>query len=199
MNEDTNCENNDNIKTFILVFMAIIWRRVLITSLIYCEHNKVKICKDIILKALKFNIYSPVGITNIIKPYINKALKDGFLMPRDYRKNIYVTRAIKLYKDGYDVIKSNVRLGEIDFLSNYALTIFSTDEADIKLVDEEKKDILEYVGDDHLNDIIDERICTCKLCDLVNSWDINEELVLTDDPFQHTVMKGLTIALDATY
>ena len=194
-------EPSDNIKTFILIFMAIIWRRVWITTMIYCDHNKITITKDVVLKALKFNIYSEAGIGNTLKPYIIKALKDGFLMPQDYSKNVYATRAIKLYKSAYNIVRMKDRDEEVKFLKEYAFKVFDINNNITNDITEENKDIINSITrGDHNNDLENEgNECLCKMCELVDSWDINESLIFSSDPFQNTIMKGLTSALDGGY
>ena len=218
-------EPNDNIKTFILIFMAIIWRRVWITTVIYCEHNKVNISKKIVLMALKFNTYSTAGIGNTLKPYITKAMIDGFLMPKFYEKNLYATRAVNLYKSGYEIVKKRNRYAEIKFLKDYAFKVFDIENKVMNDVAEESKDTLAAIersvksnntdnsddnsdlGSDVTSDTSDDNIeetifitngdkCYCKMCELVNSWDINENLIFSDDPFQNAIMKTLSSALE---
>jgi hypothetical protein len=217
-------EPSDNIKTFILVFMAIIWRRVWITTAIYCEHNKINLHSSVVLKALKYNIFSEAGIGHTLQPYIVKALTDGFLMPKFYENNIYATRAVKLYKKGYEIVKTKNRQKEIQFLKDYAMSVFKTDSDVVTDVTEETKDTLKQVEikQDNFNDsgcfsdttsgnlsdtsetepegIIDlitsPEKCKCKLCELVDSWDVNLDLIYSDDPFQNVVMKGLMTTLE---
>ena len=227
---------SDNIKTFMLIFMAIIWRRVWITSAIYCEHNKLNLSNDIVLKALKYNIFSDAGMESVLKPYITKAFSDGFLMPSFYEKNIYATKAVKLYKSAHDIIKSKNKFSKLLFLKEYALSIFKMDKGMVNEATEETKDAInidnksknnidtnnttnftsEYTSGDFSdtsgdsespdlnrknNDgvllplIIDQ--CDCKLCKLVNSWDVNTSLIFSD-PFQNVLMFGLNIALKNT-
>ncbi len=218
-------EPNDNIKTFILIFMAIIWRRVWITTVIYCEHNKVNISKNIILMALKFNIYSTAGIGSTLKPYITKAMIDGFLMPKFYKKNLYATRAVKLYKSAYEIVKKRNRYEEIKFLKDYAFKVFDIEKKIMNDVAEESKDIIAAIeksvklnnadnsldksvhGSDVTSDTSDYNVeetvfipnkdkCDCKMCQLVNSWDISVKLIFSDDPFQNAIMKALSSALE---
>ena len=144
-------EKDDNIKTFILVFMAIIWRRVWLTAAIYCEHNKLKLSNDIVVVSLKYNIYSNAGIGNVLKPYINKALVDGFLMPKIFKKNIYATRAVKLYKTAYNIIMSKNNKVELLFLKEYALSIFKMDRKSVKDVVEETRDTVNIVDNKDKN------------------------------------------------
>ncbi len=239
-------EPSDNIKTFILAFMAIIWRRVWITTAIYCEHNKINISKEVVLKALKYNIFSRAGIGNTLKPYIAKALSDGFLMPKFYEKSIYATRAVKLYKPAHAIVKLRNRKDELDFLKTYAFKVFETDNTMVKEVADESKDTLKDIetserpersesdiSSDFVSDISisDENLaennsaennsdestnskqtegtpdpalfqlqerCKCKLCELIDSWDINIGLIYSEDPFKNVVMKGLSAALEYT-
>lgn len=200
-------EPSDNIKTFILVFMAIIWRRVWITTLIYCKHNNINICKNIVLKSLKFNIFSSAGIGHTLKPYITKALEDGFLMPQYFNQNIYATRAVKLYGPAYKIIKSRSKSEEIKFLKDYTLSILDNDIA------EEKKDAMKLVGiefdnasdnNDTTSDTTSDTEktfipidrCKCKICELIDSWDVNVDLIYSKDPYQNIIMKGLMSVLD---
>ena len=289
-------EPSDNTRTFVLAFMAIIWRRVWITTAIYCEHNNLNVNKSIVLKALKYNIFSQAGIGNTLKPYIIKALTDGFLMPQFYERNIYANRAIKLYKPAYAVIKKKNRHAEIQFLKNYAFKVFNMDSNSVTGVADESKDVLmdinistgknetksmeqsdassdnsydnsdepigdnlsgynsdeptgynsdEPIGDnsdeptgyisdeptgynsdepigDNLSGYISDNLtwdnlsgynsdepieehrsvdmdrCGCKLCELVDSWDINLALVYSNDLFRNVILKGLMTALDNT-
>ena len=251
-------EPSDNMKTFIFVFMCIIWRRVWITTAIYCEHNNIDLTKDVVLKALKYNIFSNAGIGNTLRPYIVKALTDGFLMPQFYEKNIYATRAVKLYKPAYSIIKANNREDELKFLKEYALSIFKMEPTMVNDVADETKDALNDItenqndtpnnsdssdfsdtnlsdtnlsdsnlsdssdtnlsdtnlSDSNLGDTTKENIedislddafpgeirqrCPCKLCELVDSWDVNMALIFSDDPFQNVVMRGLSIAWENT-
>ena len=218
-------EPSDNIKTFLLTFMCIIWRRVWITTAIYCEHNSIKINKDTVLKSLKYNIFSKAGIGNVLQPYITKALTDGFLMPQFYKKNLYATRAVKLFKPAYEIIRKKDKEAELNFLKDYALSVFKPDPAIVSAVKEETKDTLKDIGSsdpsdpvtdpsktDPVTDPVTDPItdpsehnslfpgkimerCPCKLCELVDSWDVNMDLVFSDDPFQNIVMKGLSDAL----
>ena len=239
-------EPSDNIKTFVVVFMAIIWRRVWITTAIYCEHNKINISKEVVLKALKYNIFSRAGIGNTLKLYIAKALGDGFLLPKFYEKSIYATRAVKLYKPAYAIVKLNSRKAELEFLKTYAFKVFETDNTMVNEVADESKDTLKDietserpersdsdVSSDFVSDISisDENLaennsdennsdenntkqtektpnptlfsqlqerCKCKLCELIDSWDINIGLIYSEDPFKNVVMKGLSAALEYT-
>lgn len=217
-----------NIKTFLLAFMAIVWRRVWITTVIYCEHNRLKLSSDVVLKCLKFNIFSEAGIGNTIKPYIIKAFKDGFLMPQFYEKNIYASRAVKLYKKAFEIVKLKNEKLETEFIKEYALSIFDTDEKNVTEVAEETNDAVNNINNptNDNSDSIDstdnssdnENIyfrtneefrtfskimelpekCKCKMCEIVDSWDVNIELIYSEDPFRKVIMKGLSLALDGT-
>lgn len=195
-----NIIDDGSSKTFILSFIAIIWRRVWITSVIYSKHNNINISHIIILKCFKYNIFSDAGIANDIKPYITKALADGFLMPQFYRKNKNATKAINLFSQVYEIVKTNDKNKEYEFIRNYALEIFNNNE----LSREETQEITTNNSDPKNNHeitsnnfdsesknninfnsiIISNRICKCKLCEVIDSWDVNIDLIYSDDPFQ---------------
>lgn len=173
-------------QAFILSFLAVIWRRVLITVYIYCDHNCITMSSNVVLKCLKYNVLAPTGIGNTLKPYITKALDVGFLMPEDYKSNIYVERAVKLFGDAYKIIKNN-RKDEMKFIHDYAAAAF---EKTYKLL---KKEIEDTQFSDEQ---IEQPKHSCKLCDLVQLWDINLGLVNSDDPFQNVLMYGLLRAFE---
>ena len=196
-------EPSVNLKTFMLCFMAIIWRRVWITTFIYCNHNKINLTKDVVLKCLKYNIYSEAGIGNTLKPIIKIVIRDGFIMPQQHRDNLYATRAIFLYKKAYSVIKSNNRQKEIDFIQDYSMSLYSNQDKDIEEATYETSDSLSLVNNKNedesgssdsseVSDNINMNWCDCKLCQLVNAWDINDDLIYSEDPFQNIILKGLT-------
>lgn len=193
-------ELTDNLRTFVLVFMSVIWRRVWITTTIYCEHNGLELNKDIILKCLKYNIMSDTGIGNTLKPYIKVAFKDGFIMPSLYRKNLYATRAIMMYKDAYEIVKKHDPNLETEFIKDYALSIFKLEPKQVSESASEIQDTIKEANQldsdtdsDKSQSEMDK--CNCRLCDLINAWDINMSLVYSDDPFQNIIMTGLmTIA-----
>jgi len=220
-------EPSDNVKTFMLCFTAIIWRRVWITTAIYCEHNKINLSNSVVLKALKYNVLSDVGIGNTLRPYIAIALKDGFIMPQCYKKNLYATRAVLMFKDAYEVIKKKDREEEIKYISRYAMSVFQSDKESVKDVANETKDTKNIKagnsditnpsttnfgdsnfssdstfssdsGDSEDNNESPEidSPCDCKMCQLVNSWDIDLSLGLSEDPYQNVVMNGLMAVLN---
>jgi len=188
---------------FILSFLAVIWRRVWITAQIYSWHNFVDLDDGIVLKCLKYNILAPTGIGNTIKEYLTKALKTGFLMPKDYEKNIYAQRAIKLYSQAYKIASSKDRDSEIKFIHDYASSVFDL-KSDlnnnnecidtIKDIDKEKTieeiTILNILGDKNHNH-------NCKLCNQIEIWNIDLGLMHSEDPYQNVIMYGLLAALES--
>lgn len=158
-------------KTFVLSFMAIIWKKILNTSFIYSNHINLKLDPGIVLKVMKYEIYSPIGIYNNIKPYFKKSVEDGFLMPNFYRKNKYSMEAVKMFDESYKIIQTSDRQKEIDFLRNYASNINYDQTLEIK----NKKGV-----------------CVCALCQIVESWDINLDLLYSNDPFQNQMMQTLS-------
>ena len=205
-----------NIKTFILCFMAIIWRRVWITALIYCNHNKIEINRTVILKSLKYNIFSNAGIGYGLKPYIKEALTVGFLMPKTVEKNIYATRAVNLYKLAYEIVKLGNKNAEIKFIHDYMMTVFSRDKKSAEKIKEESIDTIDIIDDtndtgdtnntgdtndntgddDDLIFVYGKEKHTCKLCTIVDSWDITINLLYSNDPYQNILMKGLMNTLN---
>jgi hypothetical protein len=199
-------EPDMNIKTFILCFTSIIWRRVWITAIIYCKHNNIKNNRSVILNALKYNVFSDAGIGHVLMPYIREALTKGFLMPKTYEKNLYAMRAVMLYSKAYNIIKTEDKDAEKKFIHDYMTSVF-TDEKNT--IEEESKDTLNISDcNDNINNnknnhddkddgavidmILSDPIpCDCKLCELVNSWDVNIDLVYSDDPYQNILMQGL--------
>lgn len=217
-----------NIKTFLLVFSAIIWRRVWITAAIYCEHNNMKLDKPTVLKSLKFNVFSEFGIGSVIRPYIVKSLTDGFMMPQFYEQNFYATRAVKLFKPAFEIIKANDRDKEIKFIQDYSMCIFDINENKAEETANEIRDLVEELeqseqserskGSERIEDKSGDGIegnglesdnkklfvllgsrkkdCVCRMCELVNSWDIESGLIYTEDQFQKIVYKGLITTLE---
>ena len=209
-----------SVKTYSFIFTAILWRRVWITSIIYCEHNNIKMDKSIILKCLKYNVFSGAGIINIIKFYIDKALSDGFMMPQFYKENIYATKASELFRSAYEVInKKNIEL-ETEFIKKYATSIFDSEKdqnkekytkrknekkyrnkKNRKTVNIEKKNIELISETENILSIINGQDTeqnffsmikhSCKLCDLIDSWDINTDLIFDCCPFQTKAMNIL--------
>ena len=165
-------------KAFILSFMAIVWKRILITTSIYRKHTKNKNTKEIIIKVMKYEIYSDSGIYNNIKPYLGKAIEDGFLMPQFYKQNIYANESVKLFEKSYEIVRENDRAKEISFLKKYSSiqkSIIPFDVFPVKLQ-----------GDK----------CICNFCQLIDSWDINIDLLYSDDYNQNNLMKSLIYAIN---
>lgn len=158
-------------KTFVLSFMAIIWKKILITSFIYSNHINLKLDPGIVLKVMKYEIYSPIGIYNNIKPYFKKSVEDGFLMPNFYRKNKYSMEAVKMFEESYKIIQTSDRQKEIDFLRNYVSNINYNQIPEIQNKN---------------------GVCVCTLCQIVESWDINLDLLYSNDPFQNQMMQTLS-------
>lgn len=181
--------------TFIISFIAVIWRRIWVTSLTYCDHNDININHHIVIKSLKYNLLSPTGICNTIKPYLIKALNIGFLMPQDYKDNMYAERAVKLFSEAYEISYDMVK--ELEFIHEYASYVFEYDDPflhnleesfdafnDIDGFDTSSTNITHFDGDHK-----------CKLCDLMETWDIELNLVYSDDIYQNIIMYGLIYIL----
>lgn len=172
---------------FILCFLAIIWRRVLITVYLYCNHNGVTMSSNVVLKCLKYNVLAPTGIGNDLRPYLTRALDVGFLMPEEYKNNIYAERAVKLFGDAYKIINNN-KGEEMNFIHEYAASSF---EKTSKMF---RKELIDTNLSD--SEIEEEPKHSCKLCNYIDLWDINLGLVHDDDPYQNVLIYGLLRAFD---
>ena len=183
-----------NTRTFLLSYMAVIWRRVWITGLIYTEHNKLPLNKNILSLSIKYNIFAGTGIVSILKPYIIKSLEDGFMMPRFYEKNYYATRVVKLYKSSYEVAKADNAELEIKFIKDYVFKLYDEyNENKTKEMEIEKKDIVGNNKSNYIN-----LICDCQLCNNINSWNIHSDLIYAENVFQNVMLKGLMATLENT-
>ena len=191
---------------FILSFLAIIWRRVWITSMIYADHNNIAINSNIVLKCLKYNILAETGIGNLIKPFLIKALTSGFLMPKDYENNLYAQRAVKLFGEAYKICKKRDKSKEeeLKFVHNYASSVFQQIEPFLADNFKESLDLMADVTKMpplHNKDI-DEALKRlnirhhCELCELIDLWNIKLELVHNDDPYTNVIMTGLLRCLE---
>lgn len=157
---------SDDIKTFLICFMRIIWGKIWSDSNIYSTYNNISLNYDIVLKTMKYHIFSEGGILiSELKPYIIKAMEDGFLMPKFYKQNNYVESAIQLYKSAYEIVKTKDRDKEIKFIINNNIPANDIDN----------------------NKIIDKN----NLCTLIDSWDINLNLIYSKDKFQNVTMLSL--------
>jgi len=173
-------ETSLDAKAFILSFMAIVWKRILITTAIYRKHsrNKNKDIKEIVMKVMKYEIYSESGMYNDIKLYLAKAIEDGFLMPQIYKQNIYSVEAINLFEKSYKIVQENDRSKEISFLKKYS---------------DVKKSQIPF---DVFPIKMEDGRCICNFCQLIESWDINIDLLYFGDVNQDNLMKSLVYAIN---
>lgn len=208
--------NDLNLKSFTLIFSSILWRRILITGIIYCKHNNELLNKNVLLKSLNYNIYSNTGLLNHLKPYIKKILTDGFLFPKLYKKCIYLSKGIKMYSEAYRIINENDPFKKLNFIIDFSFDVFSLNEKSVESIDKESHDIFKLLRHCNLNETFDSLTITnslnnsfesftsteneeneenseafendkkynysynqdCKLCFLMNEWNINSDLLL---------------------
>jgi len=135
----------ETIKTFMLCFMAVIWRRVLVNTLLYSIHNHTKLDNHIMANCVKYNIFSESGIGRVLKPYIKNAIDNGYILPNVFNRNIYARKSIMLYKEALNIVRQDNRDLEIKFISNYAVFIF--DEDNKQELEQEKKDITDAMSE----------------------------------------------------
>ncbi len=152
---------------FFLSFAASCFKRICSTLILYSKHNNKVLSSINLMKCIKYNMLSPTGIFNEIEPYLLKALEQGFLMPNEFKKNLYAERAISLFSDTYKIgsvkdekIKKRM---EYNFIHNFASDIDFKDK-------KEEKDIIKNIPNYEENKLGNEHICS--FCELVNIWEI---------------------------
>ena len=110
-----------------------------------------------------------------------------------------------MYTDAYEIVKQGDPKLETEFIKKYALSIFNLDVNkvsesaseiqdainDVNKPSQSDSDSEEMAGNILNNEFVCEYECQCKLCELINAWDINVDLVYSEDPFQNIIMKGL--------
>ena len=184
----------EGIDIFIVIFSAIIWRRVYVTAFIFTNHNRINMSPHIILQCLKFTLFSNAGLLNQLRPYMEKAFTDGFIMPQLSRQNRYVTIAVKLFSEIYNSRERD------NFITEYTR----------QMEEEELQQEMDIITE--INDVIDPTIakvialsdknikekcqekCYCRICELVNSWDIHNDILflgLIPDKIQMTIWDTL--------
>jgi len=160
---------------FILAWTAVIWKRIWRCSILYSEYQNIPINTDIILKCLKYNLLSPTGIVEEILPSLEKALTQGFLMPKEYEKNKYVKNSIKLFGEAYRIARHEK--GEKEFIKKYASEFTEDDDKDIISQKLDCKDKKEF-------------------CQLVDSWNIELGLYEFKDNIRPILLYYLLKILD---
>ena len=193
------------IEAFLLCFTASIWKRIWRTLYVYLEIKKIGYNSSILLTSMKYNLFCRNGIVHNLINHIEKAIKQGFLMPNEYEKDEYLKRAIKLFGEAYkicsigvdclDAEQENVR-DEMElekrkrinkFLHDYAATVSNDSQSYIR---KERQDILK----DFEN--------TKNFIDTFESWDIDINLYNSVDqsmnqPIDDTVLKIFNILLNS--
>ena len=179
--KDNKLQNN----AFILSFCTIIWKRIFACLFLYSKYKCIPVNTENLLKCLKYNLLAETGFVEKMKPYLIKALTNGFLMPKECDNNVYVKRAIFLFGDAYMICKFSSNKEENDFVQNYISKIFSEEELDVLENDLEAKDLLFDVRDSDIKaddkDELDSQ--KLKFCDLIDTWDVDLSLIYRDDPY----------------
>lgn len=200
-NIDLNCEK----EAFVLAWSASIWKRIWRCILLYCNHQNISVTSTIMMKCLKYNLLCPTGIVFQMLPYLEKAFLQGFLMPREYEKNEYVRRAIRLFGEAYRIVKlsnDNIEVDNIQknegekilFMRDYSSTI-STDKEQYRK--EEEEDILAFPGFTSTNskNNTNNTKHQCSFCELVDAWDIDLTLYTTQSSIHTILLQTLLLAL----
>ena len=177
-------------KAFLISWSAIILKRILRCSYLYCDHQKIDLDAKILLKCLKYNLFSPTGVVYELLPYLEKALKNGFLMPKEYSDNDCVKRAVRLFGEAYRISQisdDEMQKKEANTFLIKVLESFSTEANNEK----EIKDILSIPDFQRT-----ENPHRCTFCDLINVWDIDVSLCNSQTQYHslllHTLLQILS-------
>jgi len=180
-------------EAFILAWSASIWKRIWRCIFLYCDHQNVPISSNIMLKCLKYNLLCPTGIVSQLLPYLEKAFRQGFLMPKEYEGNEYVKRAIRLFGEAYKIVQTQeVNLKEKqNFIKDYCSTLCIDKEEDRK---KEEADIISFPNykcnnDDNKNNKNNKH--ECSFCELVDAWDIDLSLYVPSSDLHALIFKSL--------
>lgn len=170
---------------FVLAFAATCWKRIWVSAILYCKHQKIPLSTSVILKCLKYNLLCLNGIFYEIEPYLKKALIQGFLMPKEYEKKPYVKRAVQLFGETYKISKlkdqSEKKKAELKFINNYAFDITLD-----KNKDNEMKDIITNIPNYKEN--ADKH---CSFCELIELWDIEIGIYEFKNIYQELIIYSL--------
>lgn len=166
---------------FILAWSVSIWKRIWICAYLYCEHQNVPLSTNIIWKSLKYNLLSPDGITLQILPHLEKALSQGFLMPKEYKNETYVKRAIALFGETFRLIRFDDKKKQKEMIKDIVFSITNEDK------EKEIKDIkTEKIEGYH-----------CSFCQAMDVWDIELALYMPKNQVHqeliYTILKSLLL------
>ena len=164
--------------TFILCFLSVLWRRIFLSLIVYSKEKNIDIDLENILKCFKYNLFAPTGFVENLRPYVIKALTKGFLMPNDFSHNIYVKKAIHLFSEAYVICKIEDeeyrKKKEKEFIINYCCDVF-------KKTEENRQEALD----------ITKNLKENSFSDLVDIWDIDFSLIISDDPYLNLIKFGM--------
>ena len=90
-------------EAFRLCFITVIWKRIFICLDMYCIEKQLPENQEHLIKCIKYNLLAPTGILEKLRPYIDRALEQGFLMPSETADNVYARRAVMLFHECYAI------------------------------------------------------------------------------------------------
>jgi hypothetical protein len=218
-----NYHNSHNTNALILCFSAIIWKRIFSCLFVYAKYKNIPLSTTDLLKCLKYNLLAPTGLVQKLRPYLLKALTDGFLMPQDSEKDPYVKKAISLFGEAYKVALKEDKKQETHFIHKYASNIFSDEDYSIAQNEVEAVDLIKDIYSNIPKDIysnipkdiysnipkdiysnipkdiysnIDEDVYI-KYCELIDAWDVDLSLAYSDDPYFNLLKISLLSAINS--
>jgi hypothetical protein len=184
-----NFESNNEKEAFLLAWTASIWKRIWRCMYLYCNHKNIPVSTAILLKCLKYNLLCPTGIVSQLIPQLEKAFKQGFLMPKEYENNEYVKRAIRLFGEAYRIANitdlEKREKEESDFIHNFSSTICTDKEEYIK------KEEVEIISFPHFEISPNTQTHSCSFCELVDAWDIEITLYTPPTPLHASLFQTI--------
>jgi hypothetical protein len=186
-----NDNMNDNIEkeTFLLCFSASIWKRIWRTAYLYAELKNISCNSAILIKSMKYNLFCRSGLLYQLLPLLHTAINQGFLMPKEYEKNEYAKRAIKIFGESYRLCKHNEQACIIDrdkqinkFLHEFASTICSDP---LEYRNQEKTDILASFKNKE------------NFIETIDSWDIDISLFILSNEIDKNILRIFNIILSS--
>ena len=179
---------SDESVAFCLAWSATILKRILTCTYLYCDHQKIDIDSTSFLKCLKYNLFAPTGIVAELVPYLQKAFKQGFLMPKEYNDNDCVKKAIRLFGEAYRLTTIKDKENQKREASLFLEKILDSFSSEVK----NKKEIAAILN--LPNFWTKENPHECLYCELIRNWDLDFTLFSSDSKY-HAILLYTLISL----
>ena len=173
---------------FVLAWSATILKRILTCTYLYCEHQKIDIDSTVFLKCLKYNLFAPTGIVAELVPYLQKAFKQGFLMPKEYNDNECVKKAIRLFGEAYRLTTVKDKESQKREATLFLEKVLESFSSEVK----NKKEIAAILN--LPNFWSKDNTHSCLYCQLVDNWNLDFSLFTSDSKY-HAILLYTLISL----